>query len=253
GSARTLITLGVGLALLATFLLIEGRLARAPLVPLRIFGIRSVAGGNVVVFCLGASVFAMWYFLSLYLQTVLDYSPIEAGLAFLPMTVSIMVSAQVAGRLTGRFGPGRVLTAGMALVAVGMVGLSWVPVDGSYAGDVLAPSVITATGLGLTFVSVTIAATMGVEGREAGLASGLVNTSRQVGGSIGLALLATFATQRTADVAGTMSQAAALTEGFQRAFLVGAGFAAIGALASVLLLVRRAPRPAVPSVESAPR
>src|SRR4051812_7720530 len=238
GSTRTLVTIGLGLALLATFTLIEGRLAKAPLVPLRIFRSRAVSGANVVVFCMGAAAFAMWYFLSLYLQQVLGYDPIEAGLSFLPMTVSIIVTSQVASRLVGRVGPGMVLTAGMALIALGMIGLSRVSADGSYWADVLVPSIVTAAGIGFSFVPVTIAATQGVRGPEAGLASGLVNTSRQVGGSIGLALLATVATQHTSDVAGTVSGAVALTEGFQRAFLVGAAFAVVGAAVSAVVLAR---------------
>src|SRR3954470_7397068 len=238
GSARTLITIALGLALLGTFVLIEGRLAQAPLVPLRIFRSRAVSGANVVVFCMGAAAFAMWYFLSLYLQSVLGEDPIEAGLSFLPMTVAIIITSQVAGRGVGRFGPGVVLTFGMVLIAAGMVGLAQVSADGSYWSDVLVPSIVTAAGIGFSFVPVTIAATQGVKGPEAGLASGLVNTSRQVGGSIGLALLATVATQHTKDVAGTVSGAVALTAGFQRAFLVGAGFALVGALVSGTVLAR---------------
>src|SRR3954447_4147528 len=237
-SARTIITLGLGAALLATFTFIEGRLAQAPLVPLRIFRSRAVSGANVVVFCMGAAAFAMWYFLSLYLQQVLGYDPIQAGLAFVPMTAAIIVTSQLASRGVGRFGPGVVLTFGMLLIGAGMIGLTQVSADGSYWGDVLVPSIITAAGIGFSFVPVTISATQGVRGPEAGLASGLVNTSRQVGGSIGLALLATVATQHTSAVAGTVSGAVALTEGFQRAFLVGAGFALVGALVSGTVLAR---------------
>jgi EmrB/QacA subfamily drug resistance transporter len=241
GSTRTLVTVALGLALLATFTLIEGRLAKAPLVPLRIFRLRAVTGANLVIFCMGAAAFAMWYFLSLYLQQVLGFDPIEAGLAFLPMTGTIIATAQFASRLTGRIGPGKVLAFGMTLLALGSLGLSRITADGSFWVDVLGPSVIAAAGIGFSFVPVTIAATAGIRGREAGLASGLVNTSRQVGGSIGLALLATLATQRTHDVAGSVSAAEALTDGFQRAFLVGAGFAAVGAVLSVVVLMRGMP------------
>jgi EmrB/QacA subfamily drug resistance transporter len=240
GSSRTLITIALGLALLATFVFIEGRLASRPLVPLRIFRNRPVTGANLVVFCMGAAAFAMWYFLSLYLQQVLGDDPIEAGLAFLPMTGAIIATSQLASRLTGRLGPGKVLTVGMSLLALGMLGLSRVSADGSYLADVLVPSVIAAAGIGFSFVPVTIAATAGVAGPEAGLASGLVNTFRQVGGSIGLALLATVATQRTDAVGGTVTRAVALTDGFQRAFLVGAGFALVGALLSGGVLARLA-------------
>jgi EmrB/QacA subfamily drug resistance transporter len=238
GSTRTLVTIALGLALLATFTLIEGRLATAPLVPLRIFRNRPVAAANIVVFCMGAAAFAMWYFLSLYLQQVMGMDPIDAGLAFLPMTGAIIATSQVASRLTGRFGPGVVLTTGMGLIALGMLGLSRVSADGSYLADVLVPSVITAAGIGFSFVPVTIAATTGVRGPEAGLASGLVNTFRQVGGSIGLALLATIATQRTADVVGSVTREVALTDGFRHAFVVGAGFAIVGAVISATTLAR---------------
>jgi EmrB/QacA subfamily drug resistance transporter len=242
GSARTLVTIAAGLVLLALFVLIEGRFARRPLVPLRIFGSRAVSGANVVVFCLGGSVFAMWYFVSLYLQQVLGYSPLEAGFAFLPMPITIAACTQAATRLTGRLGPGPVLAAGMSSITVGMLLFAGVSANGGYLTDVIVPALLCSAGLGFSFVPVTIAATTGVDRREAGLASGLVNTSRQMGGSIGLALLATIATQRTAGVAGGVSHAEALTEGFQRAFEAGAAFAVAGALVSVFVLSRRGPR-----------
>ena len=238
GSARTLALLALGAALLAAFVLIEARLAPRPLVPLRIFASRVLSGANVVIFCLGAAAFAMWYFLTLYLQQVLGYSPIEAGVAMLPMPIVIAACTQVASRLTGRLGPGPVLAGGMALIAVGMALFARLPADGSWAADVLAPAVLASAGIGFSFVPVTIAATGGVRGEEAGLASGLVNTSRQMGGSVGLALLAAVATQHTNAVLGVMPRAEALTEGFHRAFLLGAGFGVAGALISVLVLVR---------------
>ena len=236
GSTRTLVTAAVGVALLSVFGAIEGRLAAAPLVPLRIFGSRQLSAANLVVFMLGAAVFAMWYFVSLYLQEVLRYTPIRTGLAFLPMTLAIIVCSARAGRLVARFGPGPPLALGMGMVAVGMLLFARLPVDGTYLADVLVPSLLTAAGLGLAFVPVTIAAVAGVSAPEAGLASGLVNTSRQVGGSLGLAVLATLATQHTDAVTGRVGEALALTEGFHRAFGLGAVFAAIGALAALGLL-----------------
>ena len=238
GSTRTLLTLAAGALLLTVFVVIEGRFARRPLVPLRIFASRLLSGANVVVFCLGSSVFAMWYFLSLYLQQVLGYTPIEAGLAFLPMPLTIAACTQAATRLTNRFGAGPVLAAGMALIAVGMLLFTGLAPDGTYVADVLLPSLLCAGGIGFSFVPVTIAATAGVASGDAGLASGLVNTSRHMGGSLGLALLAAVATQRTAALDGDLSHAAALTEGFQRAFGVGALFALAGALVSLLVLSR---------------
>jgi EmrB/QacA subfamily drug resistance transporter len=249
GSPETLLVGGAGLALLALFLMIERR-ARRPLMPLRIFASRTLTAANLVIFTLGASVFAMWYFVSLYLQQVLDFSPIEAGLSFLPMTGAIIVASTFAGRLATRLGPGRVLAVGMAIIGVGMLLFTRISPTGSYVGDVLVPGVITTTGIGLAFVPTTIAAMAGVERSDAGLASGLVNTSRQVGGSLGLAILATLATQHTQDLAhGGPIGASALTGGFHRAFLVGALFAFAGALTAAALLigVRHPRRPAAPA------
>jgi EmrB/QacA subfamily drug resistance transporter len=236
GSARTLLTLAAGAALLVAFAIVEGRLAARPLVPLRIFASRALSGANIVVFCLGGSVFAMWYFVSLYLQQVLGYSPIEAGLAFLPMPLTIAACTQAATRLTGRLGAGPVLAGGMGLIATGMLLFTAIDADGTYARDVLVPSLLCAAGIGFSFVPVTIAATAGVHRSEAGLASGLVNTSRQMGGSIGLALLATLATSRTTGLTGDVSHVEALTEGFHRAFALGAGFALAGALVSAFVI-----------------
>ena len=235
GSAETLGAMAAGLALIGVFLGIEGRLSKRPLMPLDIWRSRTLAGANLVVFFLGASIFAMWYFVSLYLQFVLGYSPIEAGLAFLPMTIAIIVGSTLAGRSAVRIGAGRLLTFGMALAAIGMLLFARVAVDGSYLSDVIAPAIIVAVGLGLSFVPVTISAVAGVEPRQAGLASGLVNTSRQVGGSLGLAILATLATSRAHEV-GTGPDA--LVAGFHRAFEVGAAFAAMGAVAAGTLLWR---------------
>jgi EmrB/QacA subfamily drug resistance transporter len=234
GSPVTLATLATGLALLAVFLYIEARLATEPLMPLRIFRSLPLSAANLVVFALGSSVFAMWYFVTLYLQNVLGYSPLRAGLAFLPMTVLIVVCSRVAGPLVSRRGPWGMLAAGMTMIAAGLALFSQISPDGTYLGDVLAPSILCAAGIGFSFVPVTIAATTGVDSSESGLASGLVNTSRQVGGSLGLAVLATLATARTADVAPAMSAAAATTAGFDRAFSVGALFALAGAAAALL-------------------
>jgi EmrB/QacA subfamily drug resistance transporter len=250
-SAPTLLIGGAGLALLAAFGAIESR-ARRPLMPLRIFRSRTLTAANLVVFALGSSVFAMWYFISLYLQEVLGFTPIEAGLSFVPMTGAIIVGSTFAGRWAARIGPGRILTVGMSLIAVGMLLFTRISPTGSYFGDVLIPGVITTSGLGLAFVPVTIAAVAGVDRADAGLASGLVNTSRQVGGSVGLAALATLATQRTQDVAGAGGiDAAALTTGFHRAFLVGAGFAALGAITAAALLIR-VPHPRAQAPSGAP-
>src|SRR4051812_35119568 len=242
GSAETVGAMALGVALLGLFLFIEGRLSARPLVPLRVFGSRTLSGANIVVFFLGASMFAMWYFVSLYLQQVLGYTPIEAGLAFLPMPLAIMAGSTLAARSVIRFGAGKLLTLGMSMSAVGMLLYARLPVNGTYFADVLGPSLLIALGMGLSFVPVTISAVAGVKPQEQGLASGLVNTSRQVGGSIGLAILATVATARTHALG---SGPAAVVAGFHRAFELDAGFAALGAVAGAALLwrVRRPPAP----------
>jgi EmrB/QacA subfamily drug resistance transporter len=240
-SAQTVVPLAGGIALIGLFLLIEGRLAKRPLMPLRIFRSRLLSGANAVVFLLGCAMFAMWFFVSLYLQQVLEYDPLEAGLAFLPMTVMIIVGSTVASRVYGSIGVKPLLVAGMSAQAVGLLLFAGVSPDGDYASDVLLPSLIVAAGIGTAFVPVTIAAMAGVRPDEAGLASGLVNTSRQMGGALGLAILATVATARTDAVAGAGAQSAdavhaALTAGYQRAFEVGAGFAVVGALVALVVL-----------------
>ncbi|HEU4979496.1 MAG TPA: MFS transporter [Solirubrobacteraceae bacterium] len=242
GSSTTLITLAVGAVLLAMFVAIEARLARRPLVPLRIFGSRTLTGANVVVFLLGASAFAMWFFVSLYLQQVLGYSPLEAGIAFLPMTAMIVIGSTMAGRLTARVGAGPLLVVGMTLFGAGMLLFAQISPNGSYLGDILAPSLLTAIGMGLAFVPVTIAAMAGVQRAESGLASGLVNTSRQFGGSLGLAILATLAGERSQHLLSAHASVhTALTDGYQRGFVVGAAFAFASALAAAFLVPRVRP------------
>jgi EmrB/QacA subfamily drug resistance transporter len=239
-SAETIVVLAAGLALIGLFLAIEGRFAARPLMPLGIFRSRPLSGANAVVFLLGASMFGMWFFVSLYLQQVIGYTPLEAGLAFLPMTATIIVGSTVVARLTARRGAKPLLVLGMTLQAIGLLLFSRVSADGSYMSDVLAPSLVTAAGLGIAFVPVTIAAMAGVAPTQAGLASGLVNTSRQVGGALGLAILATVATAHTEAFGGTGAEA--LTAGYQRAFEIGAGFATVGALVALFVLkVERAP------------
>jgi MFS family permease len=190
----------------------------------------------------GMSLFSMFFFISLYLQNVLHYSPIKTGISYLPLAVGIIVSAGVASQLVTRLGFKPVLIAGLLLIAGGLIWFSRVPgIGGTYAADVLGPSLLAAFGLGFAFVPVTIAAVTGTEPHEAGLASGLINTSQQIGGALGLAILATIANSRTQDLfhVGVHNTAVALTKGFDRAFLVGAGFALAGALLAALLISSR--------------
>jgi MFS family permease len=253
GSAQTIEVLAGGLALIAVFLAIEGRFAKAPLMPLRIYSSRTLSAANVVIFLVGAAVFAMWFFMTLYLQQVQGYSPIKAGLAFLPMTLCIIAGSAFASRAVTRFGPKTLLVTGMLFQAAGLLLFTDINAGGSYLGDVLAPSLLVAIGLGFAFVPGTIAAVAGVAPGEAGLASGLVNTSRMVGGALGLAILAALATSHTnhelRNAGGHItSQVAhtALTSGFKLAFVVAAAFAAVGAATALLTLPRIPARRAAP-------
>jgi MFS family permease len=241
GSAQTIGLLAAAVVLIAAFVAIELRSA-APLVPFRIFRLRTLTGANVVGLLVGASLFSMFFFISLYMQQVLDYSAIKAGLSYLPLSIAIILSAGIASQLVTRIGFKPVLAAGLAFVAAGLLWFSQVSVGGSFAGDILGPSLLAAVGLGLSFVPGTIAAVAGVEEREAGLASGLINTSQQVGGALGLALLATVANSRTESILQSGSgpgSVEALNEGFQSAFLAGSGVALLGVLATLTLIRTR--------------
>jgi EmrB/QacA subfamily drug resistance transporter len=234
-SAHTLIPLGVSAVLLAGFVLLQARVARAPLMPLSLFRSRSLSVANSVMALLGVVFFSMWYFLTLYLQLVHHYSPIKAGLLFFPMGITIIVGAQIAGRLVTDLGPRLVLTIGLVASVAGFVLMSRLGAGSSYLAGVLPGSLLTTFGAGLCFTPLAAAATSGVPVRLAGLASGVLNTSRQVGGSIGLAALATIATARTQDAGIARSAASALTDGYDRAFLVAAIVTAVAAFATQLL------------------
>ena len=237
GSTRTVGLLALAVALIAAFVVIELR-SRAPLVPFRIFRLRTLTGANVVGLLLGASLFSMFFYISLYMQQVLGYSPIHAGLSYLPLAVTIIVAAGLGGQLVTRFGFKPILAVGMLLVSLGLAWFSRVSVNGGFVSDILGPSLLAAIGLGIGFVSTTIAAVSGVEEHEQGLASGLINTSQQIGGALGLAVLSTIATSRTDHVlaTGASSMQGALTEGFQSAFLGGAVIAALGVVATLVLI-----------------
>jgi EmrB/QacA subfamily drug resistance transporter len=240
GSAQTLGLVGVAALLLAAFIAIELR-SDAPLVPFRIFRLRTLTGANAVGLLIGASLFSMFFFITLYMQQVLGYSAIDTGLAYLPLALSIVLASGVASQLVTRIGFKPVLIVGMGSVVAALVWFSQVSVGGGFAGDVLGPSLLAGVGLGLAFVPVTIAAVTGVRAEESGLASGLINTSQQIGGALGLAVLATIANSRTDDVlAGAGGDPAALpralTEGFQSAFLGGAAVAALGLVLTLVLI-----------------
>jgi EmrB/QacA subfamily drug resistance transporter len=236
-------TLGLGaaaLALLAGFIAIELR-SNAPLVPFGIFRRRTITGTNIVALLVAMALFSMFFFISLYMQQVLGYSAIKAGLSYLPLALGIIVSAGIASSLVTRFGFKPILVTGLVLTAAGLVWFAQVQVNGSYLSDILGPSLLAAVGLGFAFVSMTIAAVAGVEAREAGLASGLINTSQQVGGALGLAILASIANSRTDELMQAAHGApsalpGALTDGFQLAFIVGAAFAVVGAILAATLI-----------------
>ena len=241
GSTGTLLRLAGSAILLAAFIAIELR-QRHPLLPFSIFRLRTLRGADIVGLLIGMSLFSMFFFISLYLQDVLHFSPIKAGVAYLPLAVGIILSAGAASQLVTRIGFKPTLIAGMLFIAVGLLWFSRVRAPGgSYAADVLGPSILAAIGLGFSFVPVTIAALTGATPQEAGLASGLINTSQQVGGALGLAILATVANSRTKSLfdAGVHHNSVALSKGFDRAFLVGAGFAIVGAILTAVLISSR--------------
>ncbi len=241
GSTQTLALISLALVLLGTFVFIESR-TRHPLMPFSIFRLRTLRGANVVGLLVGMSLFSMFFFISLYLQQVLGYEPLKAGLAYLPLSALIIISAGVGSNLVTRVGFKPTLIAGLLFTASGLLWFSQVSAPGgSYVGDVLFPSMLAAIGLGLSFVSVTIAAVTGTKPDEAGLASGLINTSQQVGGALGLAITATVANAATTSAfeSGERVRTVALTEGFQDAFLTCAGLALAGAVLAAVLISSR--------------
>jgi EmrB/QacA subfamily drug resistance transporter len=253
GSARTIGELIVASTLLLLFVAIEARFAAHPLIPLQIFRSRTLSGANVVALLLGLSIFAVFYFLTLYMQQVLGFSPLRTGLAYLPITMGFIVVAGVASSLIGRIGVKWPLAIGMLVTAAAFLLLTRVPEHGSYAVDILPAFIVLPLGAGLAFLSVTNAAVAGVESRDAGLASALLNTSQQLGGALGLAILSTIATSYTnsvlaSDPHGGLSHA--LVEGFHRAFVVGVCFAVAGGILALLTISRDVGR-AEPIAESA--
>jgi EmrB/QacA subfamily drug resistance transporter len=247
GSTQTVVLLSLAVLLLVGFALVERR-TKAPLVPFGIFRNRTLSASNAVGLLLGMSLFSMFFFVSLYMQRVLGFDALEAGLAYLPLALTIIMSAGVASQLVTRLGFKPVLMFGLLLVAVGLAWFSQVSVGGSYVGDVLFPSIIAGAGLGFSFVPVTIGAVSGTTDDESGLASGLINTSQQIGGALGLAVLSTIA---FSGVSEGRPDPVALTNGFSDAFLVGVGFAVV-ALLIAALAVRTRDSEAMKGAEVAP-
>jgi EmrB/QacA subfamily drug resistance transporter len=243
GSAQALVLLAVSLLLLAAFIVRESR-AATPLVPLRIFRSRTLSGANVVQALTVAGMFGMFFLGSLYLQRVLGYDALQIGLAFLPGTLIMgTLSLKFSEPLMMRVGAKRCLIPGLILVAIGLLLFARVPVDGSYLVDVFPTQVIMSIGIGISFPPLIALAMASAPPQEAGLASGVVNTSAQIGGAIGLAVLATVSASRTAHLeAAGRSAAEALTAGYHLAFVIAAGLV-LAALA-VVVLVLESPQPA---------
>jgi EmrB/QacA subfamily drug resistance transporter len=235
GSATTLGFFALAAVLLVSFVVVEQRSAE-PLVRLSIFRVRSLTTANLVMFLVASGLFAMFFFNTLYIQRVLGYGPLKAGLAFLPFTAGIMISAGLASTFATRIGVRPIAAAGMVLTAGGLVWLSQLPVHGSYLTDLLPPLVLSSLGMGAVFMPLTLVATTGLEDEDQGLASGLFNTSQQIGGALGLAILSTVAAGRSAHTGG--STAHALVVGFRWAFAGGALFVA-AALVTMLALLRQ--------------
>jgi EmrB/QacA subfamily drug resistance transporter len=235
---RTIGLFVVSAALMVTFFFIESR-SRSPLVPLRIFRRRTLVGANTVGFGLGTAIFGMFFLLSLYMQQVLGFSALRTGVGYLAVALTAVAASGVAQALVTRLGVKPVLATGLSLLAAGLIFFTQVSVDGSYVSDLLPGFLLVGVGLGFSFVPVSIAALAGATDKEAGLQSGLINTSQQIGGALGLAILSTVATTRTENLLEDgVNQALALTDGFSLAFWVGAGVAIVSVIATLVLLKR---------------
>jgi EmrB/QacA subfamily drug resistance transporter len=237
GSVGVLAPLVAGSALLLSFALYEGRVAREPLMPFSVFRLRTLRAANLVIFLLYAAIFGFWFFQSLYMQGTLHFSALETGLAFVPMTLGVGLGATLAPRLTRRIGARMVLAGGMLSATAGEALLTGVHPGGTYLAQVLPGGMLGAFGLGLSLVPATIVAVQGVPAAISGLASGVLNTSRFVGAALGLAVLSTIAASHThTEVLSGTATATALTDGFQLQFGVGAVFCLVGAAAALVLL-----------------
>jgi EmrB/QacA subfamily drug resistance transporter len=246
GSGRTLGLLAIAVVLLSAFVYTQAKTAAAPLMPLSLFRSRYVSGANVVMLLVGVIFFSMWYFLSLYMQEVYGDGALKTGLLFLPMSAGIIVGAQTSSRIIGRVGPRALLLVGIGLAAVGFGWLGHATSSG-YAAGMLGPTILITVGIGLSFTPLATAATTAVHWSQAGLASGVLNTSRQIGGSIGLAVLATVASARTRSLPGGLGRfggdsaayKAALASGYDRAFTIGAAVALAALVATFIIPARR--------------
>ncbi len=235
-SAQTILVLTSSAVLMAVFLWLEHR-SYSPLVRLSIFKRRTLTGANVIGFGLGTSIFAMFFLLTLYMQNVLSYTALKTGVAYLAVALTAVVASGAAQALVTKLGVRPVLATGLLLLTAGLLYFTQISVGGSYLNDLLIGFVLIGVGLGFSFVPVSIAALAGIEGPEAGLASGLINTSQQIGGALGVAILTTVATTHTNSLlANGDSQAQAFVGGFQLAFLVAACFAFVSVIITLVVL-----------------
>ncbi len=240
-SLGVLLPIVAGLAMLALFALVEGRIARDPLIPLDVFKMSQLRAANLIVAFLYFALFGMWYFVSLFLQKVQGDDALVAGLSFLPLTLLFFLGSTLAPKLVARFGVRPTLILGMTLATAGFLILATVSPSSAYEATVLPGGMLTTIGAGLSLVPATIVAVKGVPPAQNGLASGVVNTSRLVAGTLGLAVLSTLATSHTNGLLSSgHGQLDALTSGYALAFLIGAGVCALGAIAAATLL-RRTP------------
>jgi EmrB/QacA subfamily drug resistance transporter len=243
-SARTLAGFAGAALLIAAFVVIERR-HENPLVPLRIFSNRSLAASDATMLVVAAGLFGVFFFCTLYLQQVLGYNALETGVAYLPWTLTTIIVSTLASRLVDRFTPKPVLLGGLFLATAGFLLLARVSGHGDYASHVLPAMTVLGAGLGMTFVPITISATSGVAPADSGLASGLLTTTQQVGGSLGLAILSTVSTTRVGnavDAGATLPLA--LTHGFKGAFIAAAALCALGLVVAIALLPSPARKPA---------
>jgi EmrB/QacA subfamily drug resistance transporter len=242
GSTRTLGLGAVSIVLLTAFIVRQARISN-PLMPLRLFRSRNVSGANAVMALLVVGMFGMFFLGALYLQRILGYDALEVGLAFLPATIVMgTMSLRFSGPLTMRFGPRATLIASLVSIGLGLIVFAQTPVDGTWATDILPAMVLIGLGAGLGFPSLMTLAMSGATPSDSGLASGLVNTSVQVGGAIGLALLATFATERTDSLrADGESLASALNSGYHLAYLIGAALVLVAIAVAVGVLRSEVP------------
>ena len=251
GSIETIGLFTAAAALMAGFLGWEARTSD-PILPFSFFRLRTVVGANIVGLIMGTAMFAMFLMLTLYMQQVLHYSAMKTGVGYLAVAGTAIVWSGVAAQLVNRVGVKPVLVAGMAFLSAGLIYFTQVSVDGTYVGDLLPGFLLISVGLGFSFVPISIAALAGVPPSEAGLASGLMNTSQQIGGALGIAVLSAIATRQTGDaIASGSNQAVALTEGFQSAFMAAAGVALVGILVA-LVVVQRVDLDIAPPVEAEP-